>query len=127
MPDPAAKISPAEAQVMEVLWTHGPLAAHQILAAILPHPDWTDGTVRTLMQRLVKKGAIRTEGEAKSYLYSPAVTRDAYVAVESQGVMDRLFGGSLEAMVLHFARREDMSAERLARLKAIVEEYEDDA
>ncbi|MDB5440884.1 MAG: transcriptional repressor, CopY family [Caulobacteraceae bacterium] len=126
MPNPAEKISLAEAQVMEVLWRDAPLAAHQILAALLPHPDWTDGTVRTLIQRLVKKGAVIAGGAEKPYAYRPAVTREAYVAAESRGVMDRLFGGSLEAMMLHFARREEMSAERLAQLKAIVEAYEND-
>ena len=127
MHEPAQKISPAESEVMEVLWREAPLTSPQILAALLPHPNWTEGTIRTLIQRLVKKGAVAVEGEERRYLYRPAVSREAYVSSESRGVVDRLFGGSLAAMVLHFARREDMPADRLARLKAVVEEIENDA
>lgn len=126
MPDPAQKISPSEAQVMEVLWREAPLTSPQILAALAPHPSWTEGTMRTLIQRLVKKGVIAAEGEERRYLYRPLVSREAYVASESRNLVDRLFGGSLAAMMLHFAQSEAMPPERLARLKAVVEEIEND-
>jgi predicted transcriptional regulator len=124
---PPPRISTAESQVMEVLWEASPRSSEQIVEALTPHPDWTEGTVRTLVQRLLKKGAIGAQAEGRRFLYSPAVSRADYVAAESRGVLDRLFGGDLLAMVVHFAERENLPPEQIEQFKRIVGEIEDES
>ncbi|MDB5439065.1 MAG: BlaI/MecI/CopY family transcriptional regulator [Caulobacteraceae bacterium] len=127
MTRPLPRISTAESQVMEVLWAEAPRTSEQIVDALIPHPDWTGGTVRTLIQRLLKKEAITARPEGRRFLYSPAVSRADYVAAESRGVLDRLFGGDLAAMVLHFAERENLPPERIEQFKRIVSEIENES
>lgn len=119
-------ISAAERQVMDALWKASPQTAEQIAAAVARHQDWTLATVKTLINRLLKKGAISAEREGRRYLYSPAIDRDAYVHAESRSLVDRLFGGRLAPLVSHFSERRALSKRDIAELKRLLEEIERD-
>src|SRR5690606_41809622 len=98
-------ISDAEAVVMEILWSEHPLAAEDVVARLSGQSDWAEPTIKTLLNRLLKKRAVRAERDGRRYRYSPVLTRDAWVASQSEGVLDRLSGGRVAPLVAHLRER----------------------
>ncbi|WP_068875806.1 MULTISPECIES: BlaI/MecI/CopY family transcriptional regulator [unclassified Phenylobacterium] len=121
-----SKISGAESHIMEALWTRGPLTAEEIVQTVGPAHDWGEATVKTLINRLLKKKALKSERAGGRALYHPLVTREEYVTGESQGLLDRLFGGQIAPLVAHYARHRALSAEEVARLKTLIAKLEAD-
>ncbi len=119
------RISAAESLIMEALWRHSPQSAEDIAAAVGPEQSWSDKTVRTLIGRLVAKGAVSAERDGRRYLYTPRVDRAAYVQDESRTLIDRLFDGRLAPLVSHFAETNQLSAEDIAELKRLIAELDD--
>jgi BlaI family penicillinase repressor len=120
------RISAAESEVMKVLWADSPKAAEDILAPLAQDHGWAEGTVKTLLNRLLKKGAIAADKEGRRFLYRPLIGRDDYVDTESQGLLDRLFDGRLAPLVSHFSRREKLAPEDIAALRQLLEKLDDD-
>ena len=118
-------ISGAESKVMEALWRRGPLTADQIIAEVAPAENWGEATVKTLINRLLKKKAIQSARAEGRHCYRPLLRRDDYVQAESQGLLDRLFGGQLAPLVSHFAEHRALSPEDVARLKKLIEGLDD--
>lgn len=118
-------ISHAESLVMEALWRKHPQSAEEIVAEVGPERDWSEGTVKTLLNRLLSKQAISAEPQGRRYLYSPVTPRADYVQDESRGLLDRLFDGRLAPMVSHFADTNQLTAEDIADLKRLVAELDD--
>ena len=73
------QISEAESVVMDVLWQRSPLAAEEVVAALAPHQDWQEATVKTLLNRLLNKGAIAADKDGRRYLYRPLLRREDWV------------------------------------------------
>lgn len=121
-----SKISGAESQIMEALWGRSPLTAEELVQAVGPAQGWGEATVKTLINRLLKKKAIASERGGGRALYRPLVTREEYVTGESQGLLDRLFGGQVAPLVAHYARHRALSAEEVERLKKLIAEFESD-
>jgi len=118
-------ISAAESQIMEALWRADAMTPDEIVAAVGPPNDWARNTVRVLITRLLKKGAIRGgKTEDGRYLYRPLLARSAYVLAESQGLLDRLFEGKLAPLVAHFAEHRNLTPEDLAKLNALIAEID---
>ena len=119
-------ISDAEAQVMEILWQRHPLAAEEVVAALATRTGWAEATVKTLLNRLLKKGAIEAGRDGRRYLYSPVLQRDAWLARQSEGLIDRLFGGRVAPLVAHFSERGRLGQRDIEALKRLIAELEDD-
>ena len=116
-----ARISAAESRVMEAVWGKGPLAADEIVAEVGAPQGWGEATVKTLINRLLKKKALVSERSEGRTRYRALVTRADYVQGESQGLLDRLFGGELAPLVAHYAKHRNLSAGEVARLKRLIE------
>lgn len=125
MTDSSPKISGAESVVMEALWRKSPLSAEEITAEVGQPQGWTLATVKTLINRLLKKAAIAATPEGRRYLYRPLVERAAYVQAESKGLLDRLFDGRLAPLVSHLSTAKALSAEDIAELKRLIAEIEE--
>jgi predicted transcriptional regulator len=119
-------ISEAEAVVMQVLWRHAPRSAEDILAEVAPRQGWQEGTVKSLLNRLLKKKAIRAERDGRRYLYTPLLSREKYVSQESKGLLDRLFGGRVAPLVAHFSEQRKLSKKDSAELRRLLEELDDE-
>ena len=116
----AERISSAEHEVMEVLWREAPLTATEVAERVPAARGWSVRTVKTLLSRLLAKGALVHEEEGRRYLYRPAVARDDYVAQESRRLLDRLFGGRVTPLVAHLAERDDLSEADIAEIEALL-------
>ena len=110
---------------MEALWSRSPLAAEEITGAVAGPEGWGEATVRTLIQRLMKRKAIRSERIDGRVRYLPVLSRADYVQGESQALLDRLFGGGLTPLVAHFAQHRKLTPEEIARLKQLIETLDD--
>lgn len=122
----AMNISEAEAAVMEVLWRSAPRSAEDILEAVGAERDWREGTVKSLLNRLLKKQAIRAERDGRRYLYTPLVEREAYVSEQSKGLLDRLFDGRVAPLVAHFSAQDKLSKRDVEELKRLIGELDDE-
>lgn len=121
-----SKISGAESHIMEALWTRGPLTAEELVQTVGPEQQWGEATVKTLINRLLKKKALASERAGGRALYKALVSREDYVTGESQGLLDRLFGGQIAPLVAHYARHRALSADEVARLKTLIQTLEGD-
>jgi BlaI family penicillinase repressor len=119
-------ITEAESQIMDALWRRGPLSADDVVADVAGREAWGAATVKTLINRLLKKKAIRSERIEGRTRYVPLVQRADYLQSESQGLLDRLFEGSLTPLVAHFAQHRVLKPEEIKRLKRLLEELGDD-
>lgn len=120
------QISEAESVVMDVLWTRSPLAAEDIVAALAESRDWQEPTIKTLLNRLLNKGAIEAEKDGRRYLYSPLLQRGDWLLQESRGLLDRLFDGRVAPLVAHFSAQRKLSRKDIAELRKLLEELDDD-
>jgi len=119
-------ISDAESQVMDVLWrASAPLAAEDVTAALVNEQRWQEATIKTLLNRLLKKGAVSASKDGRRYLYSAELKREQWVSRESGTMLDRLFGGRVAPLVAHFGKHRKLSAADIAELKKLVEELGD--
>ena len=120
------QISDAEAVVMDVLWKRSPLSADEVVMALSSRQDWQDATVKTLLNRLLKKGAIDAEKDGRRYLYAPVLQREAWVQGESESLLDRVFGGRVAPLVAHFSEQRKLSRKDIAELRKLLQEIDDD-
>lgn len=117
-------ISEAESRVMEVLWKQAPRGSEELATALHADTAWHENTVRTLLNRLVRKGAVRAERDGRRYLYAPVLTREQWQASESRSLLDRVFGGRVAPLLVHFSRSEQLSAKDVAELRKFVEQLD---
>jgi len=121
------RISAAESRIMEVLWREArPIASEEVADILADQEQWSHGTVRTLLTRLVKKKAVATRKDGRRFLYAPLIARGDYVHAESQNLIDRLFEGRLAPFIAHFSARQDLSTEEIAELRRLIDELDRD-
>lgn len=126
MTKPTQRISGAESQVMEAVWRNGPLSADRIVAEVGEAQGWAAGTVKTLISRLLRKRVLEGRRGEAGYLYHPVLERTDYVRTESQGMVDRLFGGEIAPLVAHFAEHRALTPADIRRLKVLISRLGDD-
>ena len=116
-------ISEAEWEVIKVIWDAGkPLAAGEIVAALAGQTRWRPRTVKTLLARLVKKGAVKSLVEEKRYVYRAAITRQQAARQEARSFLSRVFDGALVPAVATFLKETDLSPNDVEQLKQILEQ-----
>jgi predicted transcriptional regulator len=120
------QISDAESIVMEVLWQRSPRCADEVVAELAREQDWQEPTVKTLLNRLLTKGAIRAEKDGRRYLYAPVLKREDWVHSQSRSLLDRLFDGRVAPLVAHFSEKGRLSKKDIAELKRLVGELDND-
>jgi BlaI family penicillinase repressor len=127
MSDTSPSISEAESHVMEILWrAPGPVVAEQIVVALQDTHHWQAATVKTLLNRLLNKGAIAAEKDGRRFLYHAVLQRDAWLARESDSMLQRLFGGRLAPLVAHFGSQQKLSPADVQELRKLIDQFDDD-
>src|SRR4051812_29797826 len=118
-------ISEAEWEVMRVLWeAESPITAQEVIEALAGHRDWSPRTIKTLLNRLVKKAALGFEEEGKRYRYFPKVTQEQCMRSESRSFLERVFGGRSGLLLNYFVSNAKLSAAEIAELKRILSKKE---
>lgn len=111
---------------MAVLWREGAMVTEAVVAALAHERQWHESTIKTLLGRLLRKGAVRARKEGRRYVYSPVLTREQWLSSESEGLLDRLFGGRIAPLVAHFSKQRKLSKRDIADLKRLIEELDND-
>ncbi|MES2298949.1 MAG: BlaI/MecI/CopY family transcriptional regulator [Pseudomonadota bacterium] len=117
-------ISEAESVIMKILWERHPMSADEVVAALAQVQDWQEPTIKTLLNRLLKKGALRAEQQGRRYLYEPVLERDDWLLSESAGMLERLFDGRVAPLVAHFSKHRKLSRKDIAELKRLIDAME---
>ena len=118
------QISDAESIVMEVLWQRSPRSAEEVIAELSRAQDWQEPTIKTLLNRLLNKGAVRAEKDGRRYSYSAVLKRADWVNGQSRSLLDRLFDGRVAPLVAHFSEQGKLSKKDIAELKRLIKELD---
>lgn len=117
-----SKISESEWLVMRVLWSRNPLAANEVVEELDGKTKWKPKTVKTLIDRLIKKGAVKFKKDGRRYMYYPAVSQRECIATERRSFVSRVYGGITKPMLAAFLEDADLSAQDISELKQILEQ-----
>ncbi|MDA8016212.1 MAG: BlaI/MecI/CopY family transcriptional regulator [Thermoanaerobaculia bacterium] len=119
-PEPA-QLSDAEWTVMDAVWKRGEVTVRDVLTDVQGETDWAYSTVKTLLQRLVEKGAVSREKRGNTSVFRPAVEQKAARGAALRALVRRAFDGTLGTLVHHLvaderlSRREREDLERILR------------
>jgi len=119
------QISEAESVVMEVLWQRSPQTSEEVVSALGQRQEWQEATIKTLLNRLLNKGAIEAQKDGRRYLYRPTLRREDWVMGESESLLARLFDGRVAPLVAHFSQHRKLSAADVAELRRLVDSLDD--
>jgi BlaI family transcriptional regulator, penicillinase repressor len=118
------QITDAESLVMEVLWHDGASTSDHIIALLRERHGWHDSTVKTLLSRLTKKGAINAESEGRRFRYVPQLSQQDWVMAQSRGLLDRLFGGRIAPLVAQFSASGELEDGDVEALRQLINEID---
>lgn len=122
------RISETEWEVMQSVWAGHPCTAQQVVARLaVSDPTWHPKTVKTLLARLVRKGALAYKADGRTYVYRPLVTESACQAEASESFLERVFGGSLKPMLAQFVARQKLTPAQIKELKQLLEQGKEGA
>jgi predicted transcriptional regulator len=116
------RISDAEHEIMDILWTQSPLTATEVAERVGGQRDWSLQTVKTLLSRLAAKAAVTTTRDGRRFLYAPLVERNDYLASVSRKFVDRLFGGRLSPLVAQLAEADELTQDDIREIEALLRE-----
>jgi BlaI family penicillinase repressor len=113
-------LSEAEWEVMKVVWQKKSCSAQDIIADLAAPRQWSAATVKTLVNRLLVKKALRFRKIGKAYLYSAVWSEKQCRTREAASFLDRVFDGSLSPMLAHFVHCRRLSKQELQDLEDIL-------
>ncbi len=115
------KISDSEWEVMKLVWKSSPLTSEDIIASLSEKMDWSPQTIKTFINRLLKKGALRYEKNGRSYVYYPLVEEKECVLAESKSFIERVYDGAASMLFANFIEAETLSDEEIKKLQELLE------
>ena len=111
-------VNDSELPIMKAIWEKDGRTSTEILSGIKGNKS----TLKTLLGRLVERGAVRVEEvNQRTYRYFAVVSEDDYIEGQRKTFLDKVFGGSTEKMLLNFVKEENISADALRRLVDLIE------
>ena len=122
MGEETPRISDAEWDVMAVIWELGAVTPAEVIDRVATARGWNHRTVRTLLARLVEKGALRREGEGTRSVYRANVSRRRCVREEGRSFLKRVFAGDAASLLVHFARDAKIGPDDLEKLRKLLDE-----
>ena len=118
------KLPASEWSVLSCLWENSPRTVMQLVSALGGQVGWAKSTTITTLRRMEEKGLVRAEQGARGKLYTPAVEREQAVTAETHSFLDRVYQGSVGLMMSAMARRQELSGDEVAELRAILDRIE---
>jgi predicted transcriptional regulator len=109
-------LTPLEIQIMQVLWAEGPSNAQQVQEKLTVDPKLAYTTVQTMLQILQRKGKVKRTLKGRAYTYRAVVSRDKAIISAVKDLVERLFSGSSEELVMSLIKARQVDPERIAEL-----------
>lgn len=117
-------VTDSEWYVLDCLWQQSPQTAMELVEALTRRVGWAKSTTLTTLRRMEAKGLLAGETVGRSRRYTPLVDRETATVRETSGFLDRVYRGSVGQMVSTMARRQGLTEEDLAELRAILAQAE---
>jgi BlaI family penicillinase repressor len=124
-PSKPPRLSESEWTVMKAFWENGALAARDLFAALPSNHGWSYKTVKTMLARLVRKGALEYTQVGNSYLYSARFSRDAMVRSAVKHFSRRVLDGALKPFLVNFFDEKNVSQEEISALREMIKHLEE--
>lgn len=118
------QLTPLELEIMKVLWAGGPATVQAVQQALPGGPRLAYTTVQTMLTVLFRKGKVKRSLRGRAFEYTPAVSREKAAGGAIRDMIDRLFGGSAESLVMSLVESQRLSPEKLARLTKLIEKHQ---
>lgn len=118
------KLTASEWSVLDCLWEHSPRTVMQIVSELEKTVGWHRSTTITTLHRMEAKGLVRCEQVGRGRAYTPLVDREQAVVAETRNFLDRVYRGSVGMMMSAMARRQELSGDEIAELRAILDQAE---
>ncbi|MGC1782186.1 MAG: BlaI/MecI/CopY family transcriptional regulator [Acidobacteriaceae bacterium] len=119
------RLTRLELEIMQVLWKRGSSNVGEVQNAMGRELAYT--TVQTVLNNLYRKGKLRRRLDGRAYVYSAAVTEANALRHAVRDLVDRMFGGSSEELVLSLIKSRDIDPERIARMSRQLDQDEEEA
>jgi BlaI family transcriptional regulator, penicillinase repressor len=116
------QLTPLELEIMQVLWHLGACNVQAVQDALGGRLAYT--TVQTMLNVLCRKGRVKRSMQGKAYEYSAIVSRDRALGKEVRDMVSRMFGGSVESLLMNLVNTRQIKAETLAQLARRIAESE---
>lgn len=126
MAKPATVLTPLERRIMRVLWKHGPGNVQKVLLGLSGEPQLAYTTIQTTLNVLERKGKVKRKLIGRAFEYSAAVSQEAADSHAVKDILQKVFRGSVDDLLLALVRTKHLDARKLAALQAKLEAMDDD-
>ena len=109
-------LTPLELQIMQVLWSDGPSNVQHVQKSLLPNTELAYNTVQTMLNVLHRKGRVERSLEGRAFVYSPVASKETVLGQAVRDLVERMFGGSSEELVMSLVKSRQVDLERIADL-----------
>ncbi len=120
------QLSESEWKVMKVVWQRHLASVRDVLEALHDDTGWAYSTVKTMLGRLVEKGALSVRKRANTSLFTPLISRQDARQTAVRALLERAFDGTFGSLVQHLVGDRQLSGRERAELRRLLEEADDD-
>jgi BlaI family penicillinase repressor len=120
--NPPRQLTRLELQIMNVLWDLGPATVQEVKKKLDAKPKLAYTTVQTMLNVLLRKGRVARTLEGKAYRYRAVLSRTKAVTQSLNDLVDRLFGGSVEALAMNLLDHRGLDRSKLERLNSLIQD-----
>lgn len=119
------QIPPMELAIMNLLWDHGPSSVQEVQTRLPGNPAYT--TVQTTLNTMEKKGRTKRTLRGRAFVYRAALARRLAMKTAVKDLVDRVFGGSVDSLLMNLMTSGQLDEATLDRLRKLIPSKEDEA
>jgi len=116
------QLTPLELQIMQVLWEQGPMTVQEVQQALGAKKKLAYTTVQTMLNLLFRKKKVKRVLKNRAYVYHPIVSHEEAARYAVDDMIDRMFGGSAENLVMSLVESDHLSPDDLKKLQRLIDE-----
>jgi BlaI family transcriptional regulator, penicillinase repressor len=115
------QLTPLELQIMKVLWDSGPSTVLTVQDRLSVRPKLAYTTVQTMLNVLHRKGHVKRKLHGKAFEYEALLSKESASSNAIRDMVDRVFGGSVEDLLMSLVKSKELNPKKLAKLKAVID------
>jgi BlaI family transcriptional regulator, penicillinase repressor len=115
------QLTPLELQIMQVLWDCGPSNVQSVQEKLVGPPRLAYTTVQTMLNVLHRKGRVQRRLRGRAYDYAPVLTREKAASSAIMDMINRLFGGSVDGLLMSMVKSQQLDPKKLQDLQRLIE------
>lgn len=113
------KLGVVEARFANIIWEGEPLTTAELVAVCEKELNWKRTTTYTVLKRLSERGLFQNNGGTVTSL----ISKEEFYSAQSTRFVEETFGGSLPAFLAAFTARKKLSADEVAKIRALIDSY----